>query len=101
MKNYDILLTPDAIQDLIDIYEYLSETSGFPETAWAYIKKLRQKCYEFRTAPLGGHRRDDLRKNLRIVAVDKNAVIAFEVNEKKRFVIILISFMVAEITKLL
>ena len=33
--------------------------------------------------------RDDLRKNLRIVAIDKNAIAAFEANEDKQIVTIL------------
>lgn len=89
MKNYDVFLTPDAINDLKDIYQYIADASGLPEVAWAYIEKLRGKCHNLGTAPLKGHKRDDLRKNLRIVAVDKNAVAAFEVNEKKRSVTIL------------
>ncbi len=89
MKNYDVYLTPDAIKDLEAIYEYIADTSGLPEVAWAYIEKLKNKCWDLKTVPLRGHKRDDLRKNLRIVTVDKNAVAAFEVNEKKRTVTIL------------
>lgn len=89
MKKYDIFLTPDAIQDLTGIYEYISDASGFPEVAWVYIEKLRNKCYDLRTAPLRGRKRDDLRKNLRIVALDKNATVAFEVNETKQTVTVL------------
>jgi len=89
MTNYDVYLTPDAIKDLEAIYEYISDASGLPEVAWAYIEKLKNKCRNLKTAPLRGHKRDDLRKNLRIVTIDKNAVAAFEVNEKKRTVTIL------------
>ena len=89
MKNYEVYLTPDAIKDLTDIYEYITEKSELPEVAWAYIEKLRQKCHGLRTAPLIGLKRDDLRKNLRIIAIDKNAVVAFEVNEDKQTVTIL------------
>ena len=89
MKNYEVYLTPDAIQDLTDIYEYITEKSGLPQVAWAYIEKLRQKCHDLKTIPLIGQQRDDLRKNLRIVAIDKNAIAAFEVNENKQSVTIL------------
>ena len=51
MKSYDVYLTPDAIKDLTDIYGYITEKSGLPEVAWAYIEKLRQKCHDLRTAP--------------------------------------------------
>ena len=89
MKQYDVYLMPDAIKDLKDIYEYIAEESGLPEVAWVYIEKLRNKCYGFRTAPIRGQRRDDLRENIRIAAIDKNAVVAFEVDEDKQHVTIL------------
>ena len=89
MKSYDVYLTPDAIQDLTDIYEYITEKSGFPEVAWAYIEKLRLKCHDLKTIPLIGQQRDDLRKNLRIIAIDKDAIAAFEANEAKQIVTIL------------
>ena len=89
MKSYEVYLTRDAIQDLIDIYEYITEKSGFPEVAWAYIEKLRLKCHDLKTIPLIGQQRDDLRKNLRIVAIDKDAIAAFEANEDKQIVTIL------------
>ena len=89
MKKYDVLLTPDAIQDLKDIYEYIVDASGLPQVAWAYIEKLRGECHSLETVPLRGQKRDDLRKNLRVVPIDKNAVVAFEINEKKRIVTIL------------
>ncbi len=89
MKTYEVFLTPDAIEDLADIYDYIADASGLPEVAWAYIEKLRHKCHDLRLAPVRGQKRDDLRQNTRIIAVDKNAVAAFEVDEKKRTVIVL------------
>ena len=75
MKSYDVYLTPDAIKDLIDIYEYITEKSELPEVAWAYLEKLRQKCHGLRTTPLIGQQRNDLRKNLRIIAIDKKVLL--------------------------
>jgi len=88
MKQYDVFLMPDAINDLNDIYEYIAEESGLPEVAWAYIEKLRSKCYGFKTTPIRGQRRDDLRKNIRIATIGKNVVVAFEVDEDKQHVTI-------------
>lgn len=89
MKHYDVYLMPDAIKDLSEIYEYILEASGLPEVAWAYIEKLRHKCYGFRTAPIRGQKRDDLRLNLRVAVIDKNAVATFEVDEDQQSVTIL------------
>ncbi len=89
MKTYKVSLTPDAIGDLKNIYEYISDKSGYPSVAWAYIQKLKEKCHGLETAALRGQKRDDLRKNVRIMAIDKSAIAAFEVNETKQTVTIL------------
>ena len=89
MKTYDVSLTPDAIADLAAIYRFIVDESGYPEIAWNYIERLREKCYSFERAPIRGHKRDDIRANLRILAIDKNAVAAFEVDESHLTVTIL------------
>jgi len=89
MKTYEVHLMPDAINDLSSIYSYITDKSGHPEIAWNYIQKLRKKCHDLGTAPIRGQKRDDLRENLRIVAIDKNAVVAFEINEQEANVNIL------------
>ena len=81
METYDVSLTPDSIVDLAAIYRFIVDESGFPEIAWICIERLREKCYSLERAPIRGHKRDDLRANLRILAIDKNAAAAFEVDE--------------------
>ena len=89
MKKYDVYLMPDAAKDLESIYDYITDKSGFPERAWAYMEKLRQKCHDLAIAPVRGHKRDDLMNGLRIAPIDKKAVAAFIVDEKKEAVLIL------------
>lgn len=89
METYEVSLTPDAIADLTAIYHFIFDESGFPEVAWLYIEKLRNKCLALERAPVRGRKRDDLRANLRILAIDKNAVAAFEVDEARLTVTIL------------
>jgi len=89
MKCYKVYFQPDAIADLTSIYEFIATESGMPEVAWSYIQKLQRKCDNLTTAPLRGQRRDDLRSNLRIMAIDKNAVVAFEVEEERQMVTVL------------
>ncbi len=89
MKHYEVYLMPDAITDLAGIYEYIADKSGLPEVAWAYTQKLRDKCLGLGLAPIRGQKRDDLRQNLRVVPIDKNAIAAFEVNEEEATVTIL------------
>lgn len=89
MEKYDVYLMPDAIKDLETIYSYIAEKRSFPERAWGYVEKLRQQCHELETAPLRGQQRDDLLPNLRVAPIDKKAVAAFLVDEKKQAVLIL------------
>lgn len=89
MTPYSVYFTPDAVADLAAIYDYITDTSGFPDVAYAYMQRLRQKCEGLTLAPERGTKRDDIRKNLRILALEKNAVAAFEVQEDKRMVTIL------------
>jgi toxin ParE1/3/4 len=89
MKTYSVLLMPDAITDLESIYEYITEQSGFPERAWAYIEKLRERCHTLEVAPLRGQQRDDLLEGVRIYPLDKSAVAAFIVDDKEQTVCIL------------
>lgn len=89
MKTYTVYLMPDAIRDLEQIYEYIATQSGFPERAWAYIEKLRQKCQTLETDPLRGQQRDDLMNELRIYPLDKRTVVAFLVDENQQAVRVL------------
>ena len=89
MKTFRVYLTPDAIKDLEGLYDYIADKSGFPERAWAYIEKLREKCHGLGSAPFQGIRRDDLMENLRIAPIDKKAVAAFIVNEPQQVILIL------------
>ena len=80
---------PDAIKDLENIYEYITEQSGFPERAQVHIERLRTKCQDLETAPQRGQQRSDLMESLRIGPLDKKAVAAFVIDENKQVVSIL------------
>jgi len=89
MKKYNVYLMPDAVKDLEVIYSYIADKSGYPERAWVFVEKLRQKCNELEIAPLRGQQRNDLMDNLRIIPLEKKAVAAFLVDEEKQAVLIL------------
>ena len=89
LKHYRVNLTPDAIADLKGIYEFIADSSGIPEVAWRYINKLKERCENLHHAPIRGRNRDDIRPNLRILSLDKNAIAAFEVDEEQQEVLIL------------
>ncbi len=89
MKQYKVYFMPDAQSDLKDIYSYIARKSKLPEVAMAYLKKLQQKCEDLSHFPERGAKRDDIRKNLRIMALEKNAMAAFEISKEKQAVVIL------------
>ncbi|NJK63628.1 MAG: type II toxin-antitoxin system RelE/ParE family toxin [Synechococcaceae cyanobacterium SM2_3_1] len=89
MKSYDVSLTPDAVQDLMDIYLWIAEKSGLPEVALSYIESLRRQCQTLETAPYRGRLREDIRPDLRIVPLADNAVAAFQIDETAQSVLIL------------
>lgn len=89
MKHYEVSLTPDAISDLATIYNHIADESQSPLVAWQYIERLREKCYTLEHAPIRGQQRDDIQPGIRILALAKNAVAAFEVDEHNQTVIIL------------
>ena len=89
MKIYSIYFMPDAITDLENIYEYIAKQSGFPERAWAYMKKLKLKCQELERFPIRGQQRNDLMDGLRVYPLSRRAVAAFLVNEDEQTVCIL------------
>ncbi len=89
MKVYSVVFTPDAKDDMNSIYDFIAVEKEMPEVAIAYIRKLKEACSRLRQAPIRGRNREDLRKNLRILALDKSAVAAFEVDEKREQVKIL------------
>jgi len=41
MKKYDVYLMPDAIKDLENIYDYITEESGFPEDYEAIMSPFK------------------------------------------------------------
>lgn len=88
MKIYSVLFTPDALSDLENIYDYLCDNGAHPDVAWSFALRIKQKCEKFKTVPVRGRARDDIRKNIRIFAVEKNTVVAFEVDEIREMVII-------------
>lgn len=89
MKTYSVFFTSEAENDLGAIYDYIALEKSMPDVAWTYIQKLKKACATLENAPLRGCQRDDLRQNLRILSLAKNAVAAFEVDETRQTVMVL------------
>lgn len=81
MREYRVVLMPAAEAALEGIGAWIDETSGFPDRALGYIGKLRERARDLTHAPMRGAARDDLRPGLRVWAIDKRCVIAFDVDD--------------------
>jgi toxin ParE1/3/4 len=74
-----LVLRPAAEADLADIYQYISERSGSPETAIGYVRRIREWCDNLLVFPEGGRARDDLRRGVRIISFEGRVVIAYQI----------------------
>ncbi|MBQ6419894.1 MAG: type II toxin-antitoxin system RelE/ParE family toxin [Clostridia bacterium] len=43
MGSYEIVMTPDAVADLIELRDYIAGTLSAPETALKYIRTIRRE----------------------------------------------------------
>jgi len=89
VKRRAVIFSPEARQDLLDIYTWIAD-AGSPLAAIGYIDRLEATCRGFDLAAERGHRRDDIREGLRITGFERNATIAFAVEEDR--VVILRAF---------
>lgn len=78
MKQYRVIFSPRAEQQLGSLYSYISDLGG-EERAERYIKGIIAFCQGLSTFPERGTKRDDLRPNLRVIGYAKRATIAFSV----------------------
>jgi len=74
--SHRVVFSPEALADLLDLYEYIAERSG-AERALGYIGRIEVCCRNLTTLPERGARRDDLRPGLRVLGFERRALIAF------------------------
>lgn len=76
--SHRIEFSPEALGDLIDLYDYISLRDG-AERAIGYIDRIEDCCRNLSLFPERGIRRDDLHRGLRILGFERRAVIAFQI----------------------
>jgi toxin ParE1/3/4 len=81
--SHRIEFSPEALGDLIDLYDYIALRDG-AERAIRYIDRIEACCANFSVFPERGIRRDDLRPGLRILGFERRAVITFLVSADYR-----------------
>lgn len=77
--NYRVVFSPQAQEQLVELYRYISEAAS-RDVAARYTDAIVSYCESLRTFPLRGTPRDDVRPGLRITNYRKRTVIAFSVD---------------------
>ena len=80
MKRRKVVVSPEARDDLLGIYEWIADSAG-TQTAIDLMERLENFCLRLDLASERGHLRDDIRPGLRIVGFERRATIAFSVSD--------------------
>ena len=73
-----VILAPEALEDLLDIYDYIAEAADAAR-AYAYTQRILGFCERLSLFPERGRRHDALRPGLRTIGFERRALIAFHV----------------------
>jgi toxin ParE1/3/4 len=79
---YDVTFAPDARDDLKELFDFIAADAG-SVVARDYIAKIHGYCFGFDLFPERGMLRDDMRPGLRLVGFQRQATIAFTVQEDR------------------
>lgn len=71
-----VVYSPEAQQDLSQLYNYIAEQAG-PERARAYTARIEVHCRGLAEFPARGTRRDNLRPGLRTIGFARRVTVAF------------------------
>lgn len=80
MKEYAVVFSPEAEEQLAELYKYVAAAAS-PHAAERYISAIIDYCVTIGRLPHQGTRRDDINPGLCITNFKGNAVIVFGVNE--------------------
>lgn len=78
----EIVFSPEARDDLLNLYDYIAEASG-EDRALGYLERIETYCRGFGRFPVRGRRRDDLFPGLRVIGFERRVTIAFHVDSSR------------------
>jgi toxin ParE1/3/4 len=76
--THAVLFSPEAQQDLLNLYTYIAQHSG-SKRAFSYVERVTDYCQSFSTFPERGTQRGDLRPGLRVIGFASRITIAFHI----------------------
>jgi plasmid stabilization system protein ParE len=71
------MFRPLAEEDLIELYLYIAEESGYPDRAIDYVRRIREFCSNLAAFPKRGQQRNDLRRGLWVAGFEKRVAVAY------------------------
>lgn len=80
MRKYTVAFTPEARDQLTELYRYITDSGASPAVAARYTEAIVTYCEGLQTFPHRGTQRDDIRPGLRVTHYRKRSVIAFVVD---------------------
>ncbi len=82
MKQRAVAFAPEALDDLLNIYNWIAEAAG-PGIAIGYIGRLEAYCLGFDLVSERGTVRDDIRPGLRTIGFEHRVTLAFSVDSEQ------------------
>jgi len=82
MKHYAVIFSPEAEEQLAELYRYIAATSS-TDIAFRYTNAIVACCEDLRTFPNRGVNRDDVRPGLRITHHKGRTVIAYAIDDNR------------------
>ena len=79
----DVELDSSARNDLVEIWEYISENSVSDTIADRSVERIKASCDKIGNAPYGGRARDDILPGVRLVPFERSAVILYVVETER------------------
>ena len=82
----EVVLAETAWRDLDEIYDWVADQSDLG-TAQTYVSRSLRTCGSLGEFPRRGTPRDDLAENIRTIAFERRATIAYQVSRDAVFVL--------------
>ena len=82
MKRYEVVFTPEAEEQLAELYRYI-EGNATADVALRYTTAVVEYCEGLATFPLRGTPRDDIRPALRMTSYRRRTEIAYTAEDER------------------
>jgi toxin ParE1/3/4 len=82
LKRRKVVIAPEALHDLLDLYDWIAHRTE-AEIAASYLARIEAFCLGFDVASERGQLRDDIRPGLRVIGFERRITVAFTTDEQQ------------------